>query len=447
VVDPATDELTGLATRRALTAALEAVDGPVAVLVADLEGFKELNDTLGHAAGDTLLREVAGRLRAALGARWILGRFGGDEFALALPGGGLAAATDAARRVAVALQEPFVLDGLEVLVDASVGAALGPTHGTDPDTLLQRADVATSQAKEARDGFRVYAGVRDRHARERLTLLAELRRALERDELVLHFQPKVALADGHVAGAEALVRWQHPRHGLRGPGAFLPHAEHAAVMRPLTLHVLDRALRALAGWRADGMDLHVAVNLSVQNLLDVRTPHHVAEALEAHGVPPEALTLEVTERLLLADPRRAADVLGELRRLGVRLALDDFGTGFSSLEHLKRLPVDELKIDKSFVMRMDEDAADRAIVASTAALAHALGLRVVAEGVESATSAAVLAAIGCDLAQGFHFSPPVPGERIPALVDGRLVGVADLGPSAGARRPSRPAAATPRPAT
>jgi diguanylate cyclase len=444
-VDSALDELTGLETRRVLSDALAAVDGPVAVLVADVDRFKEINDTLGHAAGSRLLRELADRLRAVAGPGGRLARFGGDEFALVLPGGDLSAATEAARRIAVALQDPFVLEGLEILVDVSVGAALGPLHGTDPETLLQRADLATSQAKAARDGFQVYAGTRDRHARERLTLLAELRRALERDELILHHQPKIALADGRVAGTEALVRWQHPRHGLRGPGAFLPHAEHAAVMRPLTLRVLDRALRSLSAWRAAGLDLHVAVNLSVQNLLDVRTPHHVAEALELHGVPPEALTLEVTERLLVADPRRAADVLTDLRRLGVRLALDDFGTGYSSLEHLKRLPVDELKVDKSFVLRMDEDAADRAIVASTVALAHALGLRVVAEGVESATSAAVLASIGCDLAQGFHFSPPVPAERIPAIVDARLVGVADL--SAGARRPSPRAAATPPPGT
>jgi EAL domain-containing protein (putative c-di-GMP-specific phosphodiesterase class I) len=225
------------------------------------------------------------------------------------------------------------------------------------------------------------------------------------------------------------VRWQHPVHGLRGPGAFLPHAEHTALMRPLTLHVLETALAQLAAWRADGLDLHMAVNLAVQNLLDLRTPGQIARALERHGLPPQALTLEVTESLMLHDPQRAGEVLADLAELGVDLALDDFGTGYSSLEHLKRLPVNELKIDKSFVMTMDRDPADRAIVASTAALGRSLGLRVVAEGVESRASASVLAAIGCDLAQGFYYSPPVPADQLPALVraarDAQL-GVADI---------------------
>jgi diguanylate cyclase len=280
------------------------------------------------------------------------------------------------------------------------------------------------QAKAARTGFQVYEPARDRHSRERLELIAELRRALERDELVLHYQPKVALADGRVAGVEALVRWQHPVHGLRGPGAFLPHAEHTALMRPLTLHVLETALAQLAAWRADGLELHMAVNLAVQNLLDLRTPGQVAELLARYGLPASALTLEVTESLMLHDPQRAGEVLHDLRELGVGLALDDFGTGYSSLEHLKRLPVDELKIDKSFVMSMDRDPADRAIVASTAALGRSLGLRVVAEGVESGASAAVLAAIRCDMAQGFHYSPPVPAEQLPALARMGVAGLA-----------------------
>jgi EAL domain-containing protein (putative c-di-GMP-specific phosphodiesterase class I) len=281
------------------------------------------------------------------------------------------------------------------------------------------------QAKQARTGFQAYDPGRDRHSRERLALMAELRRALERDELILHYQPKVELASGRVLGVEALVRWQHPVHGLRGPGAFLPHAEHTALMRPLTLHVLRTALADLSAWRGAGLDLSVAVNLAVQNLLDLRTPAHVGELLEEFGLPSSVLTLEVTESLLLHDPQRAGEVLRDLQEMGVGLALDDFGTGYSSLEHLKRLPVHELKIDKSFVMAMDHDPADRAIVASTAALGRALGLRVVAEGVETAQSASVLAAIGCDLAQGFHYSPPVPAEQLAALVRGQI-GVATL---------------------
>ncbi|HET6547237.1 MAG TPA: EAL domain-containing protein [Solirubrobacter sp.] len=429
-----TDELTGLANRRLfhlrLHEALDASDEPLAVAMVDLDRFKELNDTLGHHAGDELLAQLGGRLQETVGEDGLVARLGGDEFALLLPGAGLARASEVGRRVGLALQHPFEIEGLEVVMDASVGAALHPEHGSDADALLQRADVAMYQAKDARTGFQSYDPARDRHSRERLSLIAELRRALERDELILHYQPKVDLQSGLVAGVEALLRWQHPVHGLRGPGAFLPHAEHTALMRPLTLHVLESALSQLSAWRADGLDLHVAVNLAVQNLLDVRTPTHVARLLARHGLPPSALTLEVTESLMLHDPQRAGEVLADLKALGVGLALDDFGTGYSSLEHLKRLPVNELKIDKSFVMTMDRDSADRAIVASTAALGRSLGLRVVAEGVESGAAASVLAAIGCDLAQGFHYSPPVPAAELPALVRAAAdaqVGVATLG--------------------
>jgi diguanylate cyclase (GGDEF)-like protein len=429
-----TDELTGLANRRLFHDRLHAElgggnDTPLAVAMVDLDRFKELNDTLGHHAGDLLLAQLGPRLQEVVGEAGMVARLGGDEFALLLPGAGLASATELSRRVGIALQTPFEIDGLEVVMDASIGAALCPDHAVDAEALLQRADVAMYQAKEARTGFQAYDSSRDRHSRERLALMAELRRALERDELVLHYQPKVDLQTGLVAGVEALVRWQHPVHGLRGPGAFLPHAEHTALMRPLTLHVLETALSQLARWRADGLDLHVAVNLAVQNLLDLRTPGQVADLLARHGLPAQALTLEVTESLMLHDPQRAGEVLADLADLGLGLALDDFGTGYSSLEHLKRLPVNELKIDKSFVMTMDRDPADRAIVASTSALGRSLGLRVVAEGVESHAAGSVLAAIGCDLAQGFHYSPPVPGEQIPGLVRAaamRQVGVATV---------------------
>ncbi|MBE2319605.1 EAL domain-containing protein [Solirubrobacter sp. CPCC 204708] len=414
-----TDELTGLANRRAFHERLRAEltgEGRLAVAMVDLDRFKDLNDTLGHHAGDALLVKLGERLNHTVGDAGLVARLGGDEFALLLPGANLAHAADIGRQIGAALQAPFEVDGLEVVMDASVGAALYPEHGTTASELLQRADVAMYQAKDARTGFQGYDPSRDRHSRERLQLIAELRHALERDELVLHYQPKVNLSTGLVDGVEALVRWQHPVHGLRGPGAFLPHAEHTALMRPLTLHVLETALSQLAAWRADGLELHMAVNLAVQNLLDLRTPGQIARALDKHGVPPHSLTLEVTESLMLHDPQRAGEVLADLSQLGVGLALDDFGTGYSSLEHLKRLPVNELKIDKSFVMAMDRDPADRAIVASTAALGRSLGLRVVAEGVESHASASVLAAIGCDLAQGFHYSPPVPADQLPALV-------------------------------
>jgi EAL domain-containing protein (putative c-di-GMP-specific phosphodiesterase class I) len=249
-----------------------------------------------------------------------------------------------------------------------------------------------------------------------------------------------------VTGVEALVRWQHPVHGLRGPGAFLHHAERTSLMRPLTLYVLERAVAQCVAWRADGLDLTVAVNLAVPNLMDVRTPSRVAGMLAAYGLEPSALVLEVTESLLLHDPARARDVLDELRGIGVSLSLDDFGTGYSSLAHLRHLNVDELKIDRSFVMQMDRGRADRAIVASTVALGRSLGVRVVAEGVETVPTRAMLTAIGCDLAQGYLFSPPVPGERIAPMVTAAGIGawVADIsGPSGGAPLPSPPVAATP----
>ncbi len=439
-----TDELTGLANRRLFYDRLNTAvqeEERLAVAMVDLDRFKELNDTLGHHAGDLLLAKLGPRLIDAVGDGGLVARLGGDEFALLLPGAGLARASEVARHVGAALQHPFEIDGLEVVMDASIGAALYPQHGEDAEGLLQRADVAMYQAKQARTGFQAYDPSRDRHSRERLTLMAELRRALERDELILHYQPKVELESGRVAGVEALVRWQHPVHGLRGPGAFLPHAEHTALMRPLTLHVLRTALADLARWRDSGLDLTVAVNLAVQNLLDLRTPAQVGELLTEFGLQPSVLILEVTESLMLHDPQRAGEVLRDLQEMGCGLALDDFGTGYSSLEHLKRLPVHELKIDKSFVMNMDRDPADRAIVASTAALGRALGLRVVAEGVESAASASVLAAIGCDLAQGFHYSPPVPGEQLPALVRS-TIGVANLAAERIARRISSSSAAS-----
>jgi diguanylate cyclase (GGDEF)-like protein len=437
-----TDELTGLANRRLFYDRLNAAvqdQERLAVAMVDLDRFKDLNDTLGHHAGDLLLAKLGPRLIEAVGEGGLVARLGGDEFALLLPGAGLARASEVGRHVGAALQHPFEIDGLEVVMDASIGAALYPQHGEDAEGLLQRADVAMYQAKQARTGFQAYDPSRDRHSRERLALMAELRRALERDELILHYQPKVELESGRVTGVEALVRWQHPVHGLRGPGAFLPHAEHTALMRPLTLHVLRTALSDLARWRRDGLDLTVAVNLAVQSLLDLRTPTQVGDLLAEFGLQPSVLILEVTESLLLHDPARAGEVLRDLREMGCGLALDDFGTGFSSLEHLKRLPVHELKIDKSFVMAMDRDPADRAIVASTAALGRALGLRVVAEGVESAASASVLAAIGCDLAQGFHYSPPVPGDQLPALVQS-TIGVANLAAERIARRISSSAA-------
>jgi diguanylate cyclase len=443
-----TDELTGLPNRRVFDLRLAeqlAVGGELAVGIVDLDRFKELNDTLGHGAGDLVLSEVGPRLQTAVGEDGLIARLGGDEFGVVLPGAGLARAAEVARRIAAVLQAPFEVQDTEVLLDASVGVALHPQDGDDAEALVQRADVAMYQAKEGHVGFQAYEPTRDRNSRERLEMISELRRALEREELILHYQPKVELATGLVTGVEALVRWQHPEHGLRGPGAFLHHAERTSLMRPLTLYVLERAVAQCVAWRASGLDLTVAVNLAVPNLMDVRTPSRVAGLLAAYGLEPSALVLEVTESLLLHDPARARDVLDELRGTGVSLSLDDFGTGYSSLAHLRHLNVDELKIDRSFVMQMDRGRADRAIVASTVALGRSLGVRVVAEGVETSTTRAMLTAIGCDLAQGYLFSPPVPGDKIAPMVTAAAIGgwVADISASGGAPLPSPPAVVTP----
>jgi EAL domain-containing protein (putative c-di-GMP-specific phosphodiesterase class I) len=297
--------------------------------------------------------------------------------------------------------------GIEVRVDASIGVALLPEHSPHAPGLLRRADVAMYEAKGARTGVELYDATRDLHSRERLVLATELRAAVEAGNLEVHFQPKVEVGTGRVVGAEALVRWPHPERGLLYPDAFLPAAEQAGLMRPLTLVVLERALAACGRWTAAGRELGVAVNLSASNLLDASLPDEVAARLDAHGVAPHQLTLEVTEGVILANPRRSGEVLAAVRALGVAVSLDDFGTGHSSLSHVKRLPVDELKIDRAFVQDLTADPTDQAIVATVVRLAHSLGLTVTAEGVEEEAVLDVLRGEGCDQAQGWLFSRPL----------------------------------------
>jgi diguanylate cyclase len=402
-----TDDLTGLANRRALLRSLaDAVaDSPrAALLLCDLDGFKEFNDTLGHEAGDELLREAARRIARAIGRRGQVARLGGDEFAVLAPGADAGEAMVLAELLRNALAAPLPVAGIEVRVEASVGVALAPLHAHRAAGLLRRADVAMYEAKGARTGVELYHPDRDLHSRERLVLAGELRSAVDAGQLEVHFQPKVDLASGRAIGAEALVRWPHPVRGLLYPDTFLPAAEQAGLMRPLTLVVLDRALAACGRWTAAGRDLGVAVNLSASNLLDASLPDEVAARLARHGVAPGQLTLEVTEGTILANPRRSGEVLAAVRALGVAVSLDDFGTGHSSLSHVKRLAVDELKIDRSFVTDLAADGTDRAIVASIVRLAHSLGLTVTAEGVEDEAALAVLRAEGCDVGQGWLFS-------------------------------------------
>jgi diguanylate cyclase (GGDEF)-like protein/PAS domain S-box-containing protein len=436
------DPLTGLANRRQLFAHLEeaistgcAEDEPLALLLVDLDHFKELNDTLGHRAGDLLLRELRPRLTAALTDAELVARIGGDEFAVLLKRGrGAAPARKAAQELLTAIQQPFDYQGLTLHVAASVGIAVYPEQAQDVETLVQRADVAMYGAKARGGGMEIYNASSDGHSRQRLALAGELPQAIKADQLVVQYQPQIHLETGRVAAAEALVRWDHPRYGLLGPDAFLPMAEQIGLMRSLTLHVLDRALADLAYWRQQGCEINVAVNLSKQNLIDLGLPSDVARLLDKWNVEASRLQLEVTETIIGADPVRVGEILTRLGQLGVTLSLDDFGTGSSSLSFLRQLPVDELKIDKSFVLGMEHDQEATAIVRTIVELAHDLGLKAVAEGVETDRARELLLESGCDFAQGFLLGRPISPDMLPALIHDTDALARDDGAMPGTRR-------------
>jgi diguanylate cyclase (GGDEF)-like protein len=409
------DGLTGLPNRdlfrrridEALAAAEQRRSG-VAVLLLDLDRFKEINDTLGHQSGDLLLQALANRLENLIRATDTVARLGGDEFAIVSPGAGDEAGAFAlAERIRTGLEAPFALAGLTVEVEASIGIALYPDHGADVEALIRHADVAMYNGKKTHQPM-LYSQKDDHYSPGRLALVGELRRAIANGELVVHYQPRVELATGDVHAVEALVRWDHPERGLLSPGEFLPLAEHTGLIRPLTGYVLDAALADCASWSKDGLRPGVSANLSARDLLDADLPREVESLLTKHGVDPTLLEVEITENTILIDPERTRIVLERLRDLGVRLSIDDFGTGFSSLGQLKRLAVDVLKIDKSFVLNMEHDDNDDVIVRSTIELGHNLGLRVVAEGVETQETWSRLAQLGCDTAQGFFISRPLP---------------------------------------
>ena len=422
------DHLTGLPNRslfldrldHALLGSTRTGSG-VAVLLMDLDRFKEVNDTLGHHCGDLMLKELARRLSAVVRPTDTVARLGGDEFALLLPNVTQPEAGVAlAERIALALADPFVIDGLPLEAEASVGIALYPVHGEDVETLLQRADVAMYMAKETKTHYAVYDSDVDNYRPERLVLVAELRRAIENRELVLHYQPKATLVDGTVRGVEALVRWQHPERGLVQPDVFIPVAEHTGLIRPLTLFVVEEALQQCRRWREQGFELTVAVNVAMRNILDEEFPDELERMLEKYGLPPSVLELELTETSVLADPPRAKEILQRLRDTGVSLAVDDFGTGYASLAYLSELPVDEIKIDRSFVMAMDREEQHARIVRSTIDLGRNLCLSVVAEGVESAEVWERLVELGCDSAQGYFLARPLPAAELTAWLDDRL---------------------------
>ncbi|HEX8003757.1 MAG TPA: EAL domain-containing protein [Mycobacteriales bacterium] len=411
--EAAHDTLTGLGNWTALRDRIDAsiaAGGAVALVLVDLDRFKDVNDTLGHHNGDVLLVELARRLARYCGDRAIVGRLGGDEFAVVLSEGSDAdTAARVARDLSVVIAHPVVLEGVRIEMAASIGIAVYPEHGADSAALLQRADVAMYTAKATHAGVAVYQPSEDHVSARRLVLAGELRRAIDNDGLVVAYQPKASLEDGRIVGLEALLRWQHPDLGFVTPDEFIPLAERTGLIVPLTTYVLDRALRQCAQWLVDGFDCGVAVNISVRNLLDSDLPDEIGALLVRHGVEPRRLTLEITESSVMADPARAIDVLERLHRIGIRLSVDDFGTGYSSLTYLKRLPVDEVKIDKSFVLTMATDAGDAAIVRSIIDLGGSLGLTVVAEGVEDTAAWERLAELGCDLIQGYALCRPGAG--------------------------------------
>jgi diguanylate cyclase len=393
-----------------------AVEPTFALLLLDLDRFKHVNDALGHAVGDRLLVQVAGRLRSAVRPEDSVARLGGDEFAILAPGlDDVEAARDLAADIATALADPVALDGLPLDVGGSIGVAVYPQHGEDFETLMRHADVAMYDAKSRGDALAVYAPESDHNSAQRLGLLADLRRALETpgsEEIAFYYQPQTELSSGTVMGVEALLRWHHPQRGLVDPEELIRVAEHTAVMRLLTLRAVDEVVGQLAKWQADGLFLRASINVSVRDLHTGEIVDRLAERLRHDGVGPEQVQLEITEGALMADPRRVLTTLRRLERLGIALSLDDFGTGYSSMQHLRRLPLAEVKIDRSFVLGMAEDPDDEAIVRSIIELAGALGLRVVAEGVEDERTFLMLARMRCEVAQGWFYARPMPADQL-----------------------------------
>lgn len=414
------DPLTALPNRTRLHDRLQAAivaaqfeDHPMALLLMDLNRFKEINDTLGHHRGDFLLQQVGQRLSEIVYEPNMVARLGGDEFAVLLPK--LTEKEDVhavAHKIIEALAKPVMIEDLPVVVDVGIGIAVYPDHGANAETLLQRADVAMYTAKEIGKDYAIYEDSLNRYSPRRLVLLGELRQAIEKNELLLHFQPKIDLQEHYVVGVEALARWKHPEHGFIPPNEFVIPAEKSGLIKPFTEWVLNAALRQCHAWQEEGLRINVAVNLSRRNLQDPEIPDLIATLLSTHRLEPPCLSLEITESAIMEDPTNAVEILTRLSGMGIEISIDDFGTGYSSLASLTRLPVRSLKIDKSFILGMAENKNDAVIVHSTIGLAHHLGLNVVAEGVESGALLEKLSAFGCDEAQGYFISRPAPAEDL-----------------------------------
>ncbi len=414
------DALTGLPNRTLLSKRLRkaiqaAPDKPqaLALLMIDLNGFKEVNDTLGHGVGDLLLCQIAKRLPTLVRPDDTFARLGGDEFAVVLPNADLTQAKQITEQLLQAIGEPFEVEAQALRVSASIGIVTYPEHGTDKDTLLQHADVAMYIAKNRQIGYVVYDYADDKHSLERLTLMTDLRQAIEQQSgLLLYYQPQLNLHNDQVQSLEALVRWYHPKYGLLGPDVFIPAAEQTGIMGPLTQTVLDMALRQCVTWQQKGIDVAVAVNLSANNLQETGLPNWINQRLTELNLSPQKLRVEMTETAMMSDTFQAKQVIADLERLGIEIVIDDFGTGYSSLSYLRQLPLSEIKIDKSFVMTMCQNNNDTVIVQSIIDLAHNLGFKVVAEGVEDQNTQDALKQLNCDIIQGYYLSKPQPAEQL-----------------------------------
>ena len=420
------DSLTGLPNRamfideleRAIARARRA-DGAFALCFIDLDRFKNINDSLGHAAGDELLKLMARRLRALLRETDLVARLGGDEFVVLLEGGAEPGPlAQVGQKMLAAIAEPLTLHERSYQVSGSIGIALYPADGADAATLLKHADAAMYLAKQqGKNNVQFYTGALADAVARQFALEADLRLAIDRGELVLHYQPKIDIASGGMLGIEALVRWQHPVRGLVPPGDFIPLAEERGLIVPLGRWVIDAACRQLREWLDAGLDVpRCAVNLSAHQLGSLGLIDDIRSALARHRLGPDALEVELTESVLMADPERANGMLQQLHAMGVRISIDDFGTGYSSLAYLKRFPAQTLKIDRSFIRGLPADNDDAAITKAVVAMAHGLGLQVVAEGVETADQLAMLRRLGCDEAQGFHLHRPMTAETLAALL-------------------------------
>ena len=429
------DALTGIPNRTLLYERLQQAIAvskrdrkTVALMMMDLDRFKEINDTMGHHSGDLILQAVAHRLRNALRESDTVARLGGDEFAMVLPGiADKTSAIHAAKKILKAVQAPIKLEGRNLEIGASIGIVLYPDEGDESGILLQRADIAMYAAKQSKSGYAYYDAEADRYSVDRLAMQGELRHAIKHNELILYYQPKIDFSSGIISGLEALVRWQHPRHGLMFPDDFIPLAERTSLIKPLTEWVINAALMQCCLWHSQNLPLTVAVNISAASLQDPRFPETVARLIEETHAEAKWLELEITETAIMQEPGVAIEAISTLNSMGVQLAIDDFGTGYSSMAYLKKLMVAKIKIDKSFVMDMNNNRNDAVIVQSLIGLGHNLGLSVVAEGVESDEVWDELKKLGCDSAQGYNMSRPIPADKLEEWIKQSPWGIKDYG--------------------